>query len=139
VKVVVDTNVLVSGLLWHGKPARLLDAMLENKLDLCISDEILAELADVLQRPRLARFVQHKLDVDWICRFIKERSVVVSCSRPIVLRNLRDRDDAHVLAAAQEASADLIITGDEDLLCLITFETIRIVNPSEALQILGLA
>lgn len=55
-KVVVDTNTLVSGLLWHGNPSRILDAVLDNRLELCLSEELLAELREVLRRPsRLER------------------------------------------------------------------------------------
>jgi uncharacterized protein len=73
VKAVVDTNTLVSGLLWHGKPSRILDAVLDNRLELCLTEELLTELRDVLGRPRLAKRVAERgLDSDWSCRFLRD-------------------------------------------------------------------
>lgn len=72
-RAVVDTNVLVSGLLWRGNPARVLDAILENRLELCLTEELLCELDDVLRRPRLAKQVAERgLDAAWSCRFIRD-------------------------------------------------------------------
>jgi putative PIN family toxin of toxin-antitoxin system len=79
VKVVVDTNTLVSGLLWRGNPSRILDAILDNHLELYLSEELLAELREVLCRPRLAKFVEARgLKAVWSCDFIGDRSVIVS-------------------------------------------------------------
>jgi len=54
VRVAVDTNVLVSGLLWHGPPHALIEAIREGKLRLVASAALLAELADVIGRPKFA-------------------------------------------------------------------------------------
>jgi uncharacterized protein len=135
VKAVVDTNVLVSGLLWPGNPSRLLDAILDNRLEFCTTEELLAELRDVLHRPRLAKQIAERgLDAVWSCEFIRERCLILVPAKPIDVPELRDRKDLPVLAAAVAAGADLIITGDKDLLTLKSFLKIPIVEPAEALK-----
>src|SRR5437763_8241709 len=119
VKAVVDTNVLISGLLWRGNPSRILDAILENRFELCLTEELLAELSDVLQRPRLAKQVAERgLDASWSCDFIRERCLIVAAGAPLDVPELRDRKDLPVLIAARSAAAGVIITGDKDLLTL---------------------
>ena len=46
VKAVVDTNTLVSGLLWRGNPSLILDAILDNRIELCLTEELVAELTE---------------------------------------------------------------------------------------------
>jgi putative PIN family toxin of toxin-antitoxin system len=55
VRVIADTNTAVSGLLWHGAPREVLDAARAGHIRLCTSEELLAELLDVLQRPKFAQ------------------------------------------------------------------------------------
>jgi len=140
VKAVVDTNTLVSGLLWRGNPARVLDAILDNRIELCLTEELLAELSDVLRRPRLARRVTERgLDGAWSCDFIRERCLIFAPAGPLEVPELRDRKDLPVLAAARAAAVDLIITGDQDLLTLKSFAGIPIIDAAEAVKQLGLS
>ena len=140
VKAVVDTNVLVSGLLWPGNPSRLLDAILDNRIELCVTEDLLAELRDVLRRPKLAKQVaQRGLDADWSCSFVRERSLLLIPAKPIEVAQLRDPKDIHVLACAVSAKADAIVTGDKNLLTLKSFEGIPIIDAAEALKRLGLS
>jgi len=97
VKAVVDTNILVSGLLWRGNPSRILDAVLDNRIELWLTEELLAELSDVLRRPRLAKHVAERgLDVNWSCDFIRDRCLIVAAVAPINVPELRDRKDLPV-------------------------------------------
>lgn len=138
-KAVVDTNTLVSGFLWFGNPSRILDAILDNRFELCLTEELLAELSDVLRRPKLAKKVAERgLNPDWSCSFLRERSLLLVPGGLLKVPELRDRKDLHVLAAAQAAVADLIITGDKDLLILGSFVGIPIIDPAEAVVRLGL-
>ena len=140
VKAVVDTNTLVSGLLWRGNPCLILDAILDNRIELCLTEELVAELTDVLRRPRLARQVAERgLDAAWSCDFIRERCLLLIAVGALEVPELRDRKDLSVLAAARTAAADMIITGDKDLLVLKSFAGIPIVNAAEAVQLLDLS
>jgi len=140
VKVVVDTNILVSGLLWRGNPSIILDAILDNRLDLLVSEELLAELREVLRRPRIIKHIQARgLDADWSCDFIQDRCLIISPSRQTEMPELRDQKDLHVLHAACAAAVEMVITGDKDLLTLKSFSGILIVDAAEAVKRLGLS
>ncbi len=136
-KAVVDTNTLVSGLLWRGNPSLILDAILDNRVELCLTEELLTELTEVLRRPRLAKQVAERgLDATWSCNFIRERCLLLIPGGALEVPELRDRKDLPVLSAARTAAADMIITGDKDLLILKSFAGIPIVNAAEVVQLL---
>jgi putative PIN family toxin of toxin-antitoxin system len=134
VRVVLDTNVVVSALLWRGSPYRLLDGIRENsRVQIYSTVVLLEELAEVLARPKAAR----RLAVidETAAAVIGTYLEVVELIEPAeVVRVARDPDDDHVLACARAARADLIITGDADLLDLKAFERIPIVSAAEALR-----
>jgi putative PIN family toxin of toxin-antitoxin system len=139
VKLVLDTNVLLSGSLWKGVAAQLMDAVLDGDATLCVSESPLAEFADVLQRDKFrARLQQSGQDAASILARFRE---VAHAVEPVAIEApaaLRDPDDVPVLACAISAAADLIVTGDLDLLALKVFEGIPIVEISEAMRRLGI-
>ena len=57
-RLVLDTNTVISGLLWQGTPGRLIDAAQEKSITLCTSASLLAELRGVLMRAKFARQLQ---------------------------------------------------------------------------------
>ncbi|MGH8178550.1 MAG: putative toxin-antitoxin system toxin component, PIN family [Steroidobacter sp.] len=132
-KCVTDTNVVVSGLLWLGNPGRLLEAAANGRITLYTSPVLVAELRSTLGYDRLAKRVERSgLTLDeLLTRYLNVAIVVEPASVPQVTR---DPDDDHVLACALEARADLIVTGDTDLLTLKTYQDIPIVSTAEALR-----
>lgn len=138
-KVVIDTNVLISGSLWNGPPARLLEAAEQRKVELVLSPALLAEFAEVISRPKFAGRVAAKTITpdDLVGKLAKEVTIVSPILLPLP-PELRDSNDLHVLACAVTAHADAIISGDEDLLTLQSFKGIPIINASQALRLLGL-
>ncbi|MBM3583089.1 MAG: putative toxin-antitoxin system toxin component, PIN family [Alphaproteobacteria bacterium] len=128
--VVVDTNVLVSRLLApRSKPAQALrKAMTEGKV--LVSDATMLELADVLNRSRFDRWVPKATRVAFLRQLTENVSFV-----PIVevIRAIRDPRNDHVLEVAVNGRADLILTGDEDLLALDPFRAIPILTPARYL------
>ena len=139
VKAVVDTNLLVSGLLWQGTPAVLLEAVLRGPLTLCLSEALLAELTDVLSRPKLCRPIQHcGLDPAQTLRLLRHKAELVKADEDIFVPELRDPKDAIVLACAVAAQADMIVTGDQDLIVLGSFRRIPILTVAHAIEKLKL-
>lgn len=132
-KCVTDTNVVVSGLLWLGNPGRLLEAAAHGRITLYTSPVLVAELRSTLQYERLARHVQRSgLTLDeLLTRYLNVAIVVEPATVP---RIVRDPDDDHVLACALAARAELIATGDDDLLTLETYLDIPIITAAEALR-----
>jgi uncharacterized protein len=139
VKLVLDTNVLVSGSAWSGTASRLVDAVLAGEATLCLSDKLLAELADVLQREKFrARLEQHEQSAAAILTRLERVARMVDPLPMAMPASLRDPDDVHVLSCAAGAGADAIVTGDSDLLVLGSFHGIPIIRVEESLKRLGL-
>jgi len=139
VRIVLDTNVAPSALLWRGTPWRLLQAIERNEaLQLFTGAALLAELADVMTRPvpakRLALFGRpaHELLTD----YIEAVDLVTPFAIPAVVS--ADPDDDQVIAAAVAAHAGLIVSGDRHPLDLGSHQEIRIVTPAEALRLVGI-
>ena len=139
-RLVPDTNTLVSGFLWGGHPGRLLEAGRGPGVHLFTSTEIVRELADVLARPKFAPMLaQAGVEVaELLRRFAALAQPIASPPIPVPAA-LRDPKDAPVLACAVAARADAIVSGDKDLLSMNSFAGIPIMTVREALLQLGLA
>ncbi len=118
-KVVLDTNVLVSALLKRDSvPGRLLQAVWGGSLDLVLSEALLTELRDVLHYPKIRRrLVANAIDVDLFLELLPFFTIQVDLSGIQVPRP-RDAADAMVLATFVAGQADWLVSGDEDLLVL---------------------
>ena len=118
-RVVVDTNLLVSGLIMpHGLPRRLIDGWRAGAFQLLITDAILAEYTTVLARPRFAaKYGMTPAIVAAVVRRMRAEGVQVIPAETLPV-TVRDPKDIHLLAAAVGGHADYLVTGDEDLLVL---------------------
>lgn len=139
-KLVIDTNTIVSGSLWQGPPARLVFAALTGQNKMFLSLPLLLELRETLQHPKFAERLAGRGES---AESLTER-FRAACHEAVPVRitpptGLRDLDDVHVLACAVAAEADAIVTGDNDLLTLGSFEGIPIIRAAEALKRLGLS
>ena len=134
-RIVLDTNLLVSGLIYGGLPRQIINAAQAGTFDLCTSEVLLAELLDVLGRAKFAdRLRQAGLSPARLVDDLRRLALVVA---PVAVPQVgqTDPDDDHVLAAALAANADLIASGDKrDLLPLGRYEGIAIVTAREALE-----
>lgn len=135
VRIVLDTNTVISALLWRGTPHKFINTARTQPIVFFTSPILLAELADILSRNKLASAVSaSSLSPDQLMQHYL-RLVTVIHPEPIPPTVLRDPDDDHVLACAITAKANLIVSGDHDLLDLKEYQTIRIVTATQALQI----
>lgn len=133
-RAVIDTNVLLSALLWGGTPHALFEQVRNGTVTLISSPALLAELARVIDRPKfdviLLRSNTSRAQTLAEVRLLAEVIDPPPLAQPVC----RDKDDDAVLALAMAAQADLVISGDDDLLSLISFEGIPILTPAQALQ-----
>lgn len=135
-RLLLDTNVVVSALLWRGTPYRLLAEIRERgDVQLVASMALLDEFADVLARPfaaqRLAMIGRTVRDV--VADYVALVELVEPANVPRVV--LGDVDDDQVIAAAVAARVDLIVSGDRrHLLPIGSHDGIAIVDAGEAVR-----
>ena len=130
-RVVLDVNVWVSGLLWRGIPGLILDLSADHEITVLISQSLFQELIHTLSKPKLQNQIRALgVTVQDLLNTVRELSVFCG-SAEVTCPQLRDPDDLIVLGAAQAAEADVIITGDKDLLVLANFEGIKILSPQD--------
>lgn len=135
-RLVVDTNVLVSAFLWEGTPVRLIELASDAEIQLFTSGVLLDELADVLHRKKLAKQVQTTgFTAAQLVNHYRRLAYRVT-ARELTRRISRDPDDDHALACALAAHAELIVSGDRDLLDLSEHEGIQIVTAAQAVRII---
>lgn len=133
-RLVADTNAVASALLWGGIPGPLLHAAREKRIVLFTSTPLLAELADVLNR---RKFAQKIAASGFTAEQLVERYALLAAPvHPVpISRTVRDPDGDVVLATALAARAELIVTGDRDLLGLHPWRGIQILNAADALTL----
>ena len=137
-KLVIDTNVLISGSLWRGAPAQLLDAALSGRARIFLSKTLLLELDEVLRRPKFtARLTAQGETAAGIVARLRDGSFEIAPARILPPENFRDPDDLHILACALAAQADAVVSGDDDLRALGSFRGIPILDVPSALLWLG--
>lgn len=133
-RAVFDTNVLLSALLWGGPPHALLEQVRNGTVTLISSPALLAELARVIERPKFdVILLRSNTSRAQTLAEVRQLAEVID-PPPLAQPACRDPDDDVVLALALAAQADLVISGDDDLLCLTGFEGIPILTPAQALQ-----
>lgn len=136
-RLVLDTNVVASGLLWNGAPSRLLDAAQTGELELFTSTRLLAELAGILARAKFAKSIAATglPREELVLGYAELATVIAPAAIPPTIA--ADPSDDQVLACAFTANADLIVSGDKHLHSLGgKYNGIRIVRPAEAVSII---
>ena len=119
-RLVLDTNVVASALLWHGPPRQLLDLARTEDVSLFSSLPLLAELTGSLSRSKFEKKIAaSQLSVDQLVDLYAE---LVALMRPISTSRLApDPDDDVVIGPALAAKADLLVTGDRTLLSVAEY------------------
>jgi putative PIN family toxin of toxin-antitoxin system len=134
-RVVLDTNILISAILFGGKPRQILENAIRGEIRLCISEPILEELKGVLQRSKF------DYSPEMIQVILTELTGVADFVNPSESINvvLEDPEDNRILECAVEAEASYIITGDFHLLKLRKYRNIKVVNAVAFLEKLSSA
>lgn len=137
-RLVLDTNAVVSALLWHGTPGKLIEAARHRPVSLFTSAPLLAELRGVLVRRKFARQLDRMglTASDTADGYGAVATIVVPASISAVI--VHDPSDDVVLATALAAQADLIVSGDSRVLDLKNYQRIPIVDAAEAVARLAL-
>jgi uncharacterized protein len=127
-RAVIDTNVLLSGLIRpRGAPGTIVRALRDGRIVPILSRPMLEEIAAVLSRSWLqSKYGLSPADVEAVLRFLATRGELVDPK--IEIRRCRDPHDDIFLEAAVSAAADRLVTGDKDLLDMRTIEGVAIVT-----------
>ena len=139
-RLVLDTNVVLSALLWRGSPYHLLEAIRQHgAVRLFTSAAPVTELAEVLNRPFAAKRLAllERTALEMVADYLVVADLVVPSAVPRVVTP--DADDDHVIAACVAAQADLLVSGDRHLLVIGQHQATRIVTPAEALRLISVA
>jgi uncharacterized protein len=136
VRIVIDTNTWVSGLLWKGAPWQLLKLAEQGEIEICIAYSMLLELEEVLAYGRLqSRLKLLQQTPNQLAAYALSLSTVFDVSRagtPIVVT---DPDDDIFVLCALEAGAEWLVSGDQHLLELGSYGTVNIVTVTEFLSL----
>lgn len=136
-RVVADTNTVVSALLWRGSPYQLFQAVNDERITFYTSRVLLDEFEEVISRRKFIKAIRAANETR--ASLIQHYQELAHLVRPksLTVRVSRDRDDDHVIACALAAKATLIVSGDRDLRDLATYKGIRILNAADALRLIS--
>ncbi|AFZ30393.1 putative toxin-antitoxin system toxin component, PIN family [Gloeocapsa sp. BRSZ] len=134
-KVLLDTNIWVSGLLWGGVPGEILKLAQSQQISIVASDALLQELEITLSYVKLQQRISLLGVTVEDLMLLVTQLVEIFPILPLNVPQLRDRDDTSVLATALAGNVYAIITGDRDLLILEEFAGIIILKPQDFLRI----
>ena len=134
-KIVLDTNVIISGLLWKGLPGDVLEKCLKEHT-LCFSIETLNEIRKALSYPKFIPNIQRLSfnTEEFLNRLTKNALIVSGTEKISVIKD--DPSDNKFLACAISCQVNFIISGDQHLLKLKEFHKIPILQPKEFLKII---
>lgn len=136
-KIIVDTNVVLSGLLWGGPPNRILKWARDRIIRILVCDRTVGELKRVLQYGKFAsRFSVLQASPQQTMAYFLNFAYFVPDPESVPTIIKADPSDNLFLALAAQNGATLIVSGDRHLLDLESFKKIQIVTPSESVQII---
>src|SRR3989338_3024014 len=137
IKLVLDTNTLISGLLWKGNEFQLLEKIEQGKAFLFLTKEIISEIDRVLHYQRLESYIlKAGISIEELLKKIISLSHIILESS-VNIKVCRDPEDNKFIECAVLANARYVVTGDEDLLVLKEYKDINIITTNEALKLIS--
>lgn len=125
-RIVVDTNVIISGVFFGGAPAEVLKAIISNKVTACASKQIVEEYIEIANE--MISRKQGKLNNNILLTLIESLEMIKPKTH---IEISRDRDDDKFIECAKDADALYIVSGDKDLLVIKQYENIKIITAKE--------
>ena len=131
-KVVLNTNILISAIVFGGKPRQVLEAAIKGHIQIILTEDIIEEMRGVLEGKKF----QFPAGItDLIIQELKSPAEIVAPKERITAIE-KDPEDNRVLECARESQADFIVSGDMHLLEIKEFQGTKILTPEEFLEIL---
>ncbi|HSW68613.1 MAG TPA: putative toxin-antitoxin system toxin component, PIN family [Gammaproteobacteria bacterium] len=128
--IIIDTNVLISGIFWSGAPYKILKAWQSRKITLAVSQDILDEY------DRVSKSLSIKYPKIDLSQFIELLAINSKIYIPLKLKDKisRDPDDDKFIACALAAKIKFIVSGDQDLLSIREYEGIKMIKPADFIK-----
>jgi hypothetical protein len=130
-KIILDTNWYISASINRNSRRRLYELLVNDRLTICYSKELLEEYKDVIFRKKFEKYIRK----EQVIRFI---NLVLTRLKPIEIKTLvrlsRDEKDNFLLSMAIDSSADYLVSGDPDLLVIKSFGKTKIIDMSTFLK-----
>lgn len=134
IEAVIDTNVVISGLLGGSSTRPLINALIERKFKLVISYQLLEELFEVMARTKFRKQILPE-DINELASLLEFGTRIVNPN--LRVHDCRDSKDNIILECALEGRPDYVVSGDDDLLCLSPYHDIPIITVTQFLEKLG--
>lgn len=131
IRVVLDTNVIISAIFWRGAPYRVMKKALKREFVLITSPAILDEVSDRLEN----KFKLPRGELEKLLHILLSYSEMVEGSAKVDAVKADEKDNK-IIECAIDGRADFIVTGDGHLLKLKNYEGIKIITSNELLEIL---
>lgn len=125
-RIVIDTNVLVSGVFFGGFPGKILGAVVSREITACATAEIIDEYEEIIQE--MIDRKQGHINKNILTPLVKEMEIIEPVTHVEVSR---DPDDNKFIGCAKDSSSLYIVSGDKDLLVIEEFENIQIITAKE--------
>ncbi len=122
-KIVVDTNVVISGVFFGGFPQRILTAIVNNQVTACATPEILDEYQEIIEE--MVTRKQGYIHGEILAPLIRGMEIIEPITR---IEICRDPDDDKFLGCAKDSRALYVVSGDKDLLDIGQYEDIQIIT-----------
>ena len=129
-RIVIDTNVIASAMFFGGRPRQLVELLIKRKLEAFVTEEIVIEYQETCDElcsrypGKPVRLPLHLIIA--ACKMIKAHSVINVC---------RDPDDNKFIECAVDAKCLYVVSGDKDLLCVDSYQDVRIITVAEFLDL----
>ncbi len=125
-KIVIDTNIVISGTFFGGFPRKILEAVVRDKVEAYANTKIIKEYLDIVKE--MITDKGGNLDVNILLPFIDKLNVVKSMSK---IKISRDKDDDKFIECAIDSNALYVVSGDKDLLDIVKYQRISIITAKD--------
>ena len=125
-RIVIDTNVLISGIFFGGFPRKILSAVVAQKITACATPEIISEYEEIVQE--MIDRKQGHINRAILGPLIKAMEIIEPVTQ---IEICRDPDDNKFLECAKDSHALYIVSGDKDLLVIEEYENIQIITAKD--------
>jgi putative PIN family toxin of toxin-antitoxin system len=134
-KIVLDTNVWVSALIWGGKPATIIEAAEQRSINIFVSEPVIEEISQVLSYPKIEKIYRPQLTRHHLMEQVLKNANFVEVTTNLNVIKEHPADDK-IIECAASAKADYIVSGDKHLLNVGSYKKVQIISVNEFMKLI---